>query len=334
MSHPPIKKKMSQGKPWLLPLALVLLVIWLGWRFWLAYQPEPVRLQGQIEAQQYSVSSKVAGRIDEVLVKKGDQLAKGQLAFTLASPEIEAKLSQAKAGQAAAGAMAQEAEKGARAQQIAAAKDQWQQAKAAALLRGKTYERIASLHRDGVISLQKRDEAWTAWQAAKYSEGMAWQQYQMTLEGAREETKVAAREQAKMAAGGVAEVEAYLADTRIASPHTGEVAQVLLRSGELAPQGFPVVTLLDMKDAWAQFHVREDLLPRFPVGTEFDARIPGLGDQTVRFKVSHVAAMGDFATWRATDTRQGFDMKSFQVEARPLQPVEGLRVGMSVLVEL
>ena len=226
------------------------------------------------------------------------------------------------------------AERGARPQQAAAAKDRRQQAKATALLRGKTYERIASLHRDGVISLQKRDEAWTAWQAAKYSEGMAWQQYQMTLEGAREETKVAAREQAKMAAGGVAEVEAYLADTRIASPHEGEVAQVLLRSGELAPQGFPVVTLLDMKDAWAQFHVREDLLPRFPVGTEFDARIPGLGDQTVRFKVTHVAAMGDFATWRATDTRQGFDMKSFQVEARPLQPVEGLRVGMSVLVEL
>lgn len=334
MSHPPIKKKMSQGKPWLLPLVLVLLVLWLGWRFWLAYQPEPVRLQGQIEAQQYSVSSKVAGRIEEVLVKKGDQLARGQLAFTLASPEIEAKLSQAKAGQAAAGAMAEEAEKGARVQQIAAAKDQWQQAKAAALLHGKTYERIASLHRDGVMSLQKRDEAWTAWQAAKYSEGMAWQQYQMALEGAREETKVAAREQAKMAAGGVAEVEAYLADTRIASPHEGEVAQVLLRSGELAPQGFPVVTLLDMKDAWAQFHVREDLLPRFPVGTEFDARIPGLGDQLVRFKVTHVAVMGDFATWRATDTRQGFDMKSFQVEARPLQPVEGLRVGMSVLVEL
>ena len=230
--------------------------------------------------------------------------------------------------------MAEEAEKGARVQQIAAAKDQWQQAKAAALLHGKTYERIASLHRDGVMSLQKRDEAWTAWQAAKYSEGMAWQQYQMALEGAREETKIAAREQAKMAAGGVAEVEAYLADTRIASPHEGEVAQVLLRSGELAPQGFPVVTLLDMKDAWAQFHVREDLLPRFPVGTEFDARIPGLGDQLVRFKVTHVAVMGDFATWRATDTRQGFDMKSFQVEARPLQPVDGLRVGMSVLVEL
>ena len=168
MSHPPIKKKMSQGKPLLLPLALVILVVWLGWRFWLAYQPEPVHLQGQIEAQQYSVSSKVPGRIDEVLVKKGDQLTKDQLVFTLASPEIEAKLSQAKAGEAAAGALAQEAEKGARAQQIAAAKDQWQKAKAAAQLRGKTYERVASLHRDGVMPLQKRDEAWTAWQAARW----------------------------------------------------------------------------------------------------------------------------------------------------------------------
>lgn len=334
MSHSPIRQKMRKGRPLLFLLALALLVIWLGWRFWLAYQPEPVRLQGQIEAQQYAVSSKVAGRIDQVLVKKGDKLDKGQLVFTLASPEIEAKLSQAKAGEAAAGALAQEAENGARAQQIAAAKDQWQQAKVAATLRGTTYQRIANLHRDGVMPLQKRDEAWTAWQAAKYSEGMAWQQYQLALEGARVETKVAAREKVKMAAGSVAEVEAYLADTRITSPHEGEVAQVLLRSGELAPQGFPVVTLLDMQDAWAQFHVREDLLPQFQVGSEFDASIPGLGDQWVRFKVTHVAVMGDFATWRATDTRQGFDMKSFQVEARPLQPVDGLRVGMSVLVQL
>ena len=97
----------------------------------------------------------MAGRIDEVLVKKGINWPGGQLAFTLASPEIEAKLSQAKAGQAAAERHGRRGREGARVQQIAAAKDQWQQAKAAALLHGKTYERIASLHRDGVMSLQK-----------------------------------------------------------------------------------------------------------------------------------------------------------------------------------
>lgn len=328
-----LKQSMNSKRPLILLGVLMLAVTWLGWRFWLAYQPEPVRLQGQIEAQQYSVSSKVPGRIDEVLVHKGQKLKAGDLVFTLASPEIEAKLTQAKAGEAAADALAQQAEKGARAQQIAAAKDQWQKAKAAAELRGKTYQRVASLHRDGVVPLQKRDEAWTAWQAARYTEGMAWQQYQLALEGAQAETKVAAREKARMAAGSVAEVEAYLADTRVPSPHQGEVSQVLLRSGELAPQGFPVVTLLDMDDAWAVLHVREDQLARFPMGAEFDARLPALGDALYRFRVTHVAVMGDFATWRATDTRQGFDMRTFEVEARPLNPIPELRVGMSVLVE-
>ncbi|WP_396021168.1 HlyD family secretion protein [Aeromonas schubertii] len=324
---------MNSKRPLILLGVLMLAVTWLGWRFWLAYQPEPVRLQGQIEAQQYSVSSKVPGRIDEVLVHKGQKLKAGDLVFTLASPEIEAKLTQAKAGEAAADALAQQAEKGARAQQIAAAKDQWQKAKAAAELRGKTYQRVASLHRDGVLPLQKRDEAWTAWQAARYTEGMAWQQYQLALEGAQAETKVAAREKARMAAGSVAEVEAYLADTRVPSPHQGEVSQVLLRSGELAPQGFPVVTLLDMDDAWAVLHVREDQLARFPMGAEFEARLPALGDAPYRFRVTHVAVMGDFATWRATDTRQGFDMRTFEVEARPVNPIPELRVGMSLLVE-
>ncbi|QCG49030.1 HlyD family secretion protein [Aeromonas schubertii] len=328
-----LKQSMNSKRPLILLGVLMLAVTWLGWRFWLAYQPEPVRLQGQIEAQQYSVSSKVPGRIDEVLVHKGQKLKAGDLVFTLASPEIEAKLTQAKAGEAAADALAQQAEKGARAQQIAAAKDQWQKAKAAAELRGKTYQRVASLHRDGVLPLQKRDEAWTAWQAARYTEGMAWQQYQLALEGAQAETKVAAREKARMAAGSVAEVEAYLADTRVPSPHQGEVSQVLLRSGELAPQGFPVVTLLDMDDAWAVLHVREDQLARFPMGAEFEARLPALGDAPYRFRVTHVAVMGDFATWRATDTRQGFDMRTFEVEARPVNPIPELRVGMSVLVE-
>ena len=185
--------------------------------------------------------------------------------------------------------MAEEAEKG-RSAADRGRQDQWQQAKAAACFITKTYERIASLHRDGVMSLQKRDGPGRPGRRRSTTRAWPGSNTRWRWKGRGKETKIAAREQAKMAAGGVAEVEAYLADTRIASP-TGEVAQVLLRSGELAPQA-SVVTLLDMKDAWAQFHVREDLLPRFPVGTEFDARIPGLGDQLVRFKVTHVAVMG------------------------------------------
>ncbi|WP_330959995.1 HlyD family secretion protein [Photobacterium sp. 53610] len=324
---------MSKLKTLAVVLPAVALTGWLGYRFWDAYQPQPERLQGQIEAQQYNISSKVAGRIDQVLVRKGDKVSEGQLIFTILSPEIDAKLEQAKASQQAAGAMAEQAENGARAQEVAAAQDQWQKAKAASALSEKTYRRVNNLYRDGVVAEQKRDEAYTQWQAARYTEQAAYQMYQMAKEGAREETKRAAQEQERMAAGAVAEVEAYAADTKISSWHNGEVSQILLHDGELAPQGFPVVNIVDLDDAWAVFHVREDRLKDFAKGKTFEVRIPALGESQYEFQVTHLSVMGDFATWRTTDARQGFDMRTFEVEARPIQPVDGLRVGMSVLVD-
>lgn len=324
---------MKAVKSSLLTVTAIAAVTWVGYSFYQAYQPKPVRLQGQIESQQYSISSKVPGRIDQVFVRKGDDVAKGQLIFTLHSPEIEAKLDQALAGQKAAGALAQEAEKGSRNQQIHAARDQWLTAKAAADLAEKTYLRVNNLYQEGVVSEQKRDEANTQWQAAKHSESAAFQMYEMAKEGAREETILAALEKERMAAGAVAEVEAYAADTRIESWFNGEVSQVLMHDGELAPQGFPVVTVIDRADSWAVFNVREDLLQHFKKGQTFNAFLPAL-NQSIEFKVTHIAAMGDFATWRSTDATQGFDLRTFEVEARPTQAIEGLRMGMTVAVEL
>jgi HlyD family secretion protein len=237
------------------------------------------------------------------------------------------------AGQKAAGALAKEAETGARLQQIQASQDQWHKAKSAAELMEKTYQRINSLYEDGVISEQKRDEALTQWKAAQYNESAAYQMFTMTKEGARDETKLAAAEKERMAAGAVAEVEAYVADTQIHSWFNGEVSQVLLHSGELAPQGFPVVTVIDTKDSWAVFNVREDKLQSFEKGKEFDAFIPAL-NTTLTFKVTHVAVMGDFATWRSTDATQGFDLRTFEVEARPINNEVPLRMGMSLVVEM
>ena len=324
---------MKPIKPLLLSLVVIGIIGWVGYSFYQAYQPQPVKLQGQIDAQQYSISSKVPGRIDQVFVRKGDSVEKGELIFSLLSPEIDAKLEQAKAGQKAAGALAKEAENGARSQQIQAAKDQWLKAKAAADLMNKTYQRVNNLYNDGAVAEQKRDEAKTQWQAAKYTESAAFQMYQLAQEGARDETKVAAAQKALMAAGAVAEVEAYAKDTQIHSWFSGEVAQVLLSSGELAPQGFPVVTVIDTQDAWAVFNVREDMLKHFEKGTQFDAYLPAL-DKSLTFKVTHIAVMGDFATWRSTDAAQGFDLRTFEVEARPVDTDETLRMGMSLVVEL
>ncbi|WED25189.1 efflux RND transporter periplasmic adaptor subunit [Vibrio sp. DW001] len=324
---------MKVVKPILMTAVAVGIGSWIAYSFYQAYQPKPIRLQGQIEAQQYSISSKVPGRIDEVMVEKGDLISIGDPVFTLFSPEIDAKLDQALAGQKAAGAMVLQAENGARSQQIAASNDQWQKAKAASSLAEKTYKRVDNLYKDGVVAEQKRDEALTQWQASKYTQSAAYQMYQMAKEGARNETKQAAFEKERMAAGAVAEVEAYAQDTKINSWFDGEVSQVLLNSGELAPQGFPVVTVIDMTDSWAVFSVREDRLKYFDKGTHFNGYLPAL-DKEMEFEVTHISVMGNFATWRSTDSSQGFDLRTFEVEAKPVNQKEKLRVGMSVSVTL
>ncbi len=310
----------------------LLAVAFVATAFRRAYQPQPQVVQGQIEAQQYAVSSKIPGRIAAVHVGKGDTVKRGQLVFTLESPELDAKMAQAAAGREAASAMAEAVEKGARHQQVAAAENQWLQAKAAADLAEKTFARIDNLYRDGVMAAQKRDEAQAQFTAAHHGAEAAYQAYLLALEGAREEEKEAAAAKVRMAEGAEREVRALAADTTIHSPHDGEVEQLLLQAGELAPQGFPVVTLVDMDDAWAVFHVREDLVRHFAKDVEFTATLPALGDEEHRFRVTRVAAMGDFATWRATDAGKGYDMRSFEIEARPLTPIAGLRAGMTVLV--
>ena len=317
-----------------LPLLALLPIAALAGATWWATRPAPVHLQGQIEAQSYSVASKIPGRIDRVLVKKGDRLQQEDLVFRLTSPELDAKMQQAQAGEAAASALARNVELGAREQQVLAAKDQWRRAQAAADLHKTTYQRLDALFKEGVLAEQKRDEALTQWRTSQLAADAAQQQYLLAQEGAREEQKQAAREQAKRAAGAVAEVAAYQAETEVRSPASGEVSQVLLQPGELAPQGFPVVTLLDMHDAWLRLQVREDRLKHFPMGQEFEVRLPAIDDQPHRFKVSHIAVMGEYATWRATDSGSGFDMRSFEVEARPLEANLPLRVGMSGLVSL
>jgi len=311
-------------------LAVIILAMILAYGVNLAFAPKPVFLQGQIEAREYNISSKVPGRIEQVMVRKGDKVAVDDILFVINSPELNAKLMQAEGGRDAAKAMQQEADNGARQQQITASKEQWLKAKAATELMQKTYQRIENLFNEGVVPRQKRDEVYTQWQAAKYTDQAAFAMYQMAQEGARVETKAAAEGNARMAEGAVKEVSAILADSQMRSPKNAEVSEVLLQAGELAPSGFPVVSLIDMSDAWAVMQVREDQLAHFKQGTVVALRIPAL-DKTVEFTVEYVSVMGNFATWRSTESGHDFDMRTFEVLLHPNQPIADLRVGMSVL---
>ena len=325
---------MQKGLLSFILLLVLVLFSWVGYTFYEAYQPKPLTLQGEIDAQSYNISSKLPGRVGEIFVSKGDFVEVGDAVFSINSPEVEAKLAQAKAAQDAANAQKSQADNGARKEEIQAAHDQWQKAKAAEELMLATYKRVEKLYEEGVVSEQKRDEVLTQYKAAKYTANAAKQLALMAKEGARIEVKKAADAQERVYAAKVQEVNTYIKETMQRSFHKGEVSQVLIHSGELAPTGFPVVSIIDIEESWAKFAVREDYLKNFKKGKVFEVKIPALGEKLYKFQVTYISVMGEYATWRATESGKGYDMRSFEVELKPLKKIEGLRVGMSVLLEL
>jgi HlyD family secretion protein len=292
----------------------------------------PDLVQGEVEAAQVDVSAKIPGRVSEVLVDVGQAVKRGDVLARLASPEIGAKLDQASAAREAAGAQEAKAERGAREEEIRAAESQWRRAEAAAVLARTTAERLERLFRDGVVPAQRRDEADANAKAARAAADAAKAVHEMAVAGARREDREAAAAVVRQAQGAVSEVEAYLGETTLVAPRDGEVAARNVEPGELAAPGYPIVTLVDLRDAWVVFNLREDRLAGLAVGDDLVARVPALG-RDVGLTVTTIAPLADFATWRSTSASGGFDLKTFEVRARPAAPVEGLRPGMSAIVD-
>ena len=155
-------------------------------------QPAPEILQGQIEATEIDVSSKIPGRLDAIAVIEGSAVRKGDLIATLDSPEINAKLAQARATHAAASAQRDKAEHGAREEEIRAAEANWRRAREAAILAETTFHRVERLARDGVAPIQRRDEAETVWKSSREAEAAAKAVFDMAHSGARTEDKASA----------------------------------------------------------------------------------------------------------------------------------------------
>jgi HlyD family secretion protein len=317
-----------------LTILVVLAVIGGLWRWaWKLSQPVPDVIQGQVEGRFVNVSSKIPGRVASVVVREGQSVRKADQLVVLESPEIQAKLDQAEAAREAASAQRTKAFNGAREEEIRQARSMWERAQHATELADKTFQRIDRLNKDGVLPAQRRDEAEAQLQTSRDAEAVARAAYDMATAGARVEDKDAATALVSRARGAISEVNAYLGETKLSSPIAGEVYKRNIEPGEIAAAGYPILTLLDTSDMWAVFQLREDKLAGVKMGDRLTVRVPALGDRRVDLVVSYIAPAGDFATWRSTSAQGGFDLKTFEVRARPSSPAPGLRPGMSVMLE-
>ena len=289
-------------------------------------------IQGEVEVSEYRVSSKVPGRILEPRVKEGDYVKAGDTLAIISAPEIDAKKAQAISAEDAASAINAMTDKGARQEQIRGAFELWQQAKAGLELAKKSYGRVQRLFDEGVMSAQKRDEAYANYKALEAQAKAAKSQYDMAVNGARLEEKRAAAAQVGRAKGAVQEVSSYLRETVQIATFDGEVSDIYPKVGELVGAGSPIMSISIINDLWGTFNVREDLLKGMTIGSTFIAFCPAFG-KDLKMKVYYIKDEGSYAVWKATKSSGQYDLKTFEVRARPIGKIEGLRPGMSLIVK-
>jgi HlyD family secretion protein len=313
-------------------IGVVALAIFIVYAIWSISTPKPAEVQGEVDATQVKVASKLVGRIDSFAVHKGDFVKKGQLLFIINSPEIEAKLDQANAALKGAEAQDLKARTGAQREDIQAAYNTYLKAQAARELADKTYQRVTNLYKEGVLPAQKKDEAEAQMKAARETENAAKAVWEKAKNGTRIEDKEAANAMVDRARGAIKEVNSYIKETRIYAPTDGEISNIIAETGELVSAGYPIITIVKLDDVWVTFNMREDLLATIRMGSVIPAKFPALGNKEINLKVSYINALGAFATWNATKTTGDFDMKTFEVRATPVDKTDGLRPGMSALV--
>lgn len=326
-----MKKKNQDIRTGLFALIIVIVIIFIIGL--IVNKPEPLIIEGEAVASEVRVSGKVPGRIHEFRTEEGASVKAGDTLVIIESPELTAKLEQANAAVEAAQAQNKKAIKGARKEMILGAYEMYQKALAGVDIAQKSYGRVQRLYDKGVVPAQKRDEAEAQYKAAVATANAAKSQYDMAMNGAEAEDKEAARALVDRANGAVNEVESYLQEVTLVSPINGEVSEIFPKRGELVGIGAPIMSIVDLNDIWFTFNVREDLLGDFKMGKVVKVKVPALNNQIITVKVTYIKALASYATWKATKTTGQFDLKTFEVRARPTTHNADLRPGMSAIFE-
>ncbi len=327
-----MNKKSQHNNILLAVIGFAAVVIIVGVIGFFTLEKEEDTIQGEMEVAEYRVSSKLPGRILELRVKEGDYVHVGDTLAILEVPEVKSQEKVLQATNEGVAALQDLTNAGARQEQIQGAYQLYQQALAAAEIAKKTYDRMQSLYNEGVISGQKRDEAFAAYKATEAQVEAAKSQYDMAKNGAREQEKRMAASNSKAAANAVDVVKNLLKETVQIAQVEGEVSNVYPKVGELVGLGSPIMSISIMSDMWGTFNVREDHLQGLAKGQEFTAFVPAF-NKDIKMKVYYLKDQGSYATWKATKANGDYDRKTFEVKARPVTKLDGLRPGMSLIIK-
>jgi HlyD family secretion protein len=294
---------------------------------------EPLLVQGEADATRFDIAARVDGRVKEIPVERGQNVAANAVLVRIDNPETVAKLEQMKIAKAVADAQLANVLVGTRVETIAARKAEMERAQAALVLAQKTYERARILTEQGNAPQARLDQTTDALHESERAVDQATSAYQQAVNGYTKEERAIAKASVEKADADIQSVQSIIDQLAVYAPVASQVYQRNVEPGEYVSPGVPLVTLIDLKDVWIHFDLREDLVKGLKVGNRFDVHIPALGDRVVPVEVKLIATKGEYASWRATRATGDFDLRTFSIRAYPVQPVRELRPGMSAYLD-
>jgi HlyD family secretion protein len=314
-------------------LVVVLFVTMIGLSIWYLARPVPLVIQGEVQSRTFDMAARVDGRIGEIVVARAQNVAQGAPLIRIDNPELLAKERQSEANLGVAEAELARVRAGFRPEVIAERQAEIDRAAAELTLAQKTFDRthvLVATH-DAPQSQLDRDSA--ALTLAERTLDQAHLSYQEAVSGFTREDLAIAVAKVASAQADVQTLKSLVDQMVVVAPADAQVFQIPVEDGEFVLPGVPLITLVDLHDMWVQFDLREDLLRDLKVGSRIDVRVPALGDRTVALQVRVIGSKGEYTGWRSTRASGDFDLRTFEIRAYPVQPVDGLRPGMSVYTE-
>jgi HlyD family secretion protein len=250
-----------------------------------------------IPRRRIEVSSKISGRVERLLVEKGDSVRSGQVLAYLDDREIRAQLEQARALRMAADARLKEALSGSRPQEIQRATAALEEAEATAKTTSYSLDRARRLHAGGVLAQQELDNAQNAHDVAVAQAKVAKENLELARIGPRQEQIELARAQLAESDAAVRWLEAQLENTIIRAPVDGTVLERLIEQGEMVTTGYvsgrgaksAFCSIANLRDLEVELDINESDIPRVHLDQDCVVSPDSYPDRKYRARVREIA---------------------------------------------
>jgi HlyD family secretion protein len=300
---------------------------------WYLVRPQPLLVQGEVDATRFDIAARVDGRVGTIPVERGQDVAAGAVLVRIDNPETIAKNEQSVAAKIVSEAQLANIKVGTRPEVIAARKAALERAQASLVLAQKTYDRVKQLAEHGNAPIARLDQATDSLHESERAVDQAQSAYDQAVNGYTKEEHEIAEANVGKAIADIKAVQSIIDQMVIYAPVASQVYQRNVEPGEYVSPGVPLVTLVDLNDLWVHFDLREDLVKSLKIGDRFRLRIPALSDRRITVEVRLIATKGEYSSWRATRATGDFDLRTFSIRAYPIEKVPELRPGMSAYLD-